>query len=89
MLAIAWRVREGGICQSMQVESSVHGGGVGQDGHASTWEPIAKKGQHSVMEPPAKKKTEKESVAGSGAKKVPSATWDGMGWWGHAVAYRN
>ena len=24
-----------------------------------------------------------------GAKKMPAATWDGMGWWGHAVAYRN
>ena len=21
--------------------------------------------------------------------KMPAATWDRMGWWGHAVAYRN
>ena len=23
-----------------------------------------------------------------GAKKMPAATWGGMGWWGHAMAYR-
>ena len=33
-------------------------------------------------------KNEQHSAARSGAKKMPAEIWDGMGWWGHAMAYR-